>query len=165
MIEAKPLEVIVQVERIYNVQETIADMKAMGGQVGEYALVVERLCVMLDRQEKEFRALNKDFGIAEAKVMELEAEIDTLKTRIKAFVECDGEKKSLCTECLLKNRECHCDCTNERITQRDVVKIRRHVKKCFGSYYKVPWRSEVCNNCEYCKKCESISVSEDAQDE
>lgn len=130
MIEVKPLEVIVQVERIYNVQETIADMKAMGGQVGEYALVVEKLCDIIKRQEKEFRALNEDFGIAEAKVMELEAEIDTLKARIK-----------------LSNQ------------------IRQHVKKCFGSYYKVPWRSEVCNNCEYCKKCESISVSEDAQDE
>lgn len=162
MIETKPLEVIVQVERAYNVQEVVADMKAMGGQVAEYALVMEKLCDIIKRQEKEFRALNKDLGAAEAKAMELKAEVDTLKTRIKALMECDGEKKSLCTECLLRSRECHCDCTNERITQKDVMKIRRYVKKCFGSYYKVPWRSEVCNNCEYCKKCESISVSEDA---
>lgn len=53
MIKAKPLEVIVQVERAYNVQEIIADMKAMGGQVAEYALVVEKLCDIIERQEKD----------------------------------------------------------------------------------------------------------------
>lgn len=67
MTEAKPLEVIVQVERVYNVQEIVTDMKAMGGQVAEYALVMEKLCNIIKRQEKEFRALNECLVIAEEK--------------------------------------------------------------------------------------------------
>lgn len=106
MTEVKPLEVIAQVERVYNVQEIIADvqeiiadMKAMGGQVAEYALVVERLCDIIERQEKWLGVLSEDLRIAEEerdeqrerreeeteKTAELRAEIDTLKTRIKAF--------------------------------------------------------------------------------
>lgn len=126
MTETKQLEITVQVERIYNVQELIADMKMMGGQVGEYALVVERLCEMLDRQEKKIYGLEGDLKIAEAEIdrrrelreeessiakqrmeykdgllqkeveknKELEAEIDTLKTRIKAL---EPKGRKLCT--------------------------------------------------------------------
>lgn len=68
MIETKPLKVKILTERMYNVNEVVADMKAMGGQVAEYALVMEKLCNIIKRQEKEFRALNECLVIAEEKM-------------------------------------------------------------------------------------------------
>lgn len=176
MTEAKPLEVIVQVERVYNVQEIVTDMKAMGGQVAEYALVVEKLCDIIERQKKEFDALLEDLEIAEAERDEQrERKEEEKRPKYKDKVEMLGGHL-LVPRCFGEyldegGKQCnHINCeyrmlcrknyegmanNKDNVTHDEIKKIRKEVS-CFGSYYSFPW-FEICEECKYYEKCKSIS--------